>query len=530
MFEMLYDKDGQSYFGYVTNESNIRNVSEMDPYGINSFLRPILIVNKRATGPFTFDLTARDDVLLAFLSLLLLLAIEGLVAAFLLRSKDGHVSNLGFSVKQTVELIREFNIRQIYLKRGREKILKQKLNKKLIIFAVLILMLTFGLETSILFLTSPGLANVRNDMATFRIMQPVTPKWDKVFHHFRASWNRPCRSGRLTHVDQAQTRINVCITTTRDGEDPQLFELIEDNVSATITSYLHRYGADHELTIGNDNATYWTRAYFSLDDKRLRVMAVDERPSNEAQLLEVVHRLFISYLCTAYLKETKDNSMTVEKLQQMSVEFSENGLFQINVLQDRSYKEQATVYKTTIEGFLPRGPPAFHVAQNVFGGATALVVSKADEKDLFVDNAQVAAVKGIIWREPIRLLNWLSLSFVLIIALLTLFVLRFQLKPVSSAEIAGIFVKREVGADLSRSPVEMADGERQYFRISSNKEGTFKEERYMVGAETNDQLWRTHREYFGSEDVEGGNFSRRKTEQPQPSHSDISYDRCDTRK
>lgn len=526
MFKLMYDREGNPFFGFATDESNIRNVSKLGPNDINSFLRPILLVTKRATGTFTFDLTTRDDVLLAFLSLLLLLVIEGLVATFLLRSRNGHVSNFGFSVKQTVELLRDFNVRQVYSKRGKKQPSNQRVNKKLVIIAVLILLFTFGLETSILFLTSPGLANVTNNTATFRIMQPVTPKWDKVYHHFRASWNRPCRSGRLDYVDQAQTRINVCITTTRDGEPPQLFELVNNSATAVITSYLHRYGADHELTINNDSASYWTRAYFSLDDKQLRVMAVDARPSNEAQLVEVIHSLLISYLCTAYWKETKDKSMTEERLNQMKKTFTEKDTYEVNVLRDQSYKEKAIVYETTVQGILPRGPPAFHVAQNVFGGSAALVISEPDKNDLFVDDAKVAATEGVVWREPIRLLNWLSLCCVLVITILILSILRYRLKPASSAEIAGIFVKSEVGAVLSRSPVELADNERRYFQVGLPDESQFEEEKYILGAETDDQFWKTDREYNRVEQDE----EKREDSLPNaeirisfPSHTDFSY-------
>lgn len=526
MFKLMYDKDGKPFFGFVTSESNIRNISELGPNDINSFLRPILPVTKRATGMFTSALSTRDDVLLAFLSLLLLLAIEGLVATLLLRSRNGHTSNFGFSVKQTVELLRDFNVRQVYSKRGKRQLATQRINKKLVIIAVSILLFTFGLETSILFLTSTGLADVTNDTATFRIMQPVTPKWDKVYHHFRASWNRPCRSGRLDHVDQAQTRINVCITTTRDGEPPQLFELANDTVKAVITSYLHRYGADHELTINNENASYWTRAYFSLDDKKLRVMAVDARPSNEAQLVEVIHNLLISYLCTAYWKETKDERMTEERLNQMERDFDERPSREMNVLRDRSYKVEAAVYMTTIEGVLPRGSPAFHVAQNVFGGAAALTISKPDKKDLFVDETRVESVEGVVWREPVRLLNWLSLCLILILCVLTLSILRCWLRPVSSAEIAGIFVKGEVGAVLSRSPVELADNERRYFHVGSSEGSDFEEGRYVFGAETDDQVWKTNREYDRVErDEEEREVSLPSSETriSLPSHTELSY-------
>lgn len=56
----------------------------------------------------------RDDVLLAFGSLFLLLVIEGIVTSFLFRTENSIVSNFGFSVRQVAELIREFILRRLF--------------------------------------------------------------------------------------------------------------------------------------------------------------------------------------------------------------------------------------------------------------------------------------------------------------------------------------------------------------------------------------------------------------------------------
>lgn len=77
---------------------------------ICSFFNVSLPVSQQRITRFSNDLTTRDD---AFGSLLLLLLIEGIVTTFLLRTKNGIVSNPSFSIKMVVELIREFDLKEL---------------------------------------------------------------------------------------------------------------------------------------------------------------------------------------------------------------------------------------------------------------------------------------------------------------------------------------------------------------------------------------------------------------------------------
>eukprot|EP00177_Eucheuma_denticulatum_P005588 GFKZ01010156.1.p1 GENE.GFKZ01010156.1~~GFKZ01010156.1.p1 ORF type:complete len:534 (-),score=81.17 GFKZ01010156.1:641-2242(-) len=520
MFEIRNSRREGEFFAYVTNETNIRNISTMGYFNINTFLRPILPVTERSTNPFTVDITANDDILLAFLSLILLLVIEGTVATFLLRSKNGLVSNFGFSVKQTIEFLRDFNIRSVYARRGAvTKSSRRSVNKKLILIAVCLLLFTFGLETCILFLTSPNISPVTNNVVTFRIRQPVTPKWAKVAFHNRASWNRPCRSARLEHVHQMETRINVCVITNRDGDLPQPFENITDSVRFTLVTRMHQYGADHTVTLDGNVTNYSTRAYFSLDDKKTRVMAAEPAPDNEPQLVETNHNLFVSYLCSLYNNEMPESEITIEMLNQFSIDFYHRDKENVTVIPGGNRTVEANVYETIVDGVLPTGLAAFHVAQNVFGGAAALVVAERDTTDFFADDGAVLDEEGIVWGESIRLLNWLTLTIFLVISLLVLTALRIFMKPASTAEIAGIYVKEEVGAILARSPVEVADEELEIFWVRGRKKAG-KDEKYVYGAETLEKQWEVDQEYrFSDNDALSTSLERRESYEGDPSSS-----------
>lgn len=48
-------------------------------------------------------------------------------------------------------------------------------------------------------------------------------------------------------------------------------------------------------------------------------------------------------------------------------------------------------------------------------------------------------------------------------SVLLLLILRYAMRPVAIADIACIFVKNAVCADLGRSPVELVDNERSHF-------------------------------------------------------------------
>lgn len=536
-FEELGDTHNSFYYSFITSdiENTLRNVSLTQKFNRNTFLFPVVTIHLpyitgRDPALFQGEATSRDDVLLAFLALFLLLLIEGIAAAFLLRTRNGNVSSFGFAVKQSVEFLREFNPRRVYATRNAPR--GERLNRPLIAIAVVILILTFGIETMILFLSSPVQKSISNRTATFRIDQPYTPRWDRVFHHFGASWNRPCRSGRLQGVDPVGTSINVCMERTLIGTEPMLFERVNEPSTVIITSKLHDYGADHELTINNETEKFKVRAYFNLKDERARVMSSNGTHEHEESIIRGVHMMLISYTATAYRRETKDEDMNLDRLNNeytFAREAERTGEGPVDVIP--GFTTTARFYTTEMRGVFPRGIPAFHLAQHVFGGACVFAVTPGDTKDLFVEEGRVEDQEAVAWEVPIRYLNWFSLSLTIIILLPVLMLLRFFMQPTSTAEIAGAYVKEEAGALLSRSPIEVADYELRYIHIGGGDdssatnsvhtelEGETDEKRkirkrsllwkkpstnsqYVVGAETKDQSSQFDFEYNYTEDAD----------------------------
>lgn len=486
MFKVRGDRFGLPYFSYVFNNSNLRNISDIGTKDINHFLSPTLDIRRRVSGPFSSDLTSRDDVFLAFLSLILLLIIDGLVSTVLLRTEDGNISNFGFSVKQIMEFIRDFNLRRIFKARTGGGAHRKIINSKLVILAVSILMFTLGLEMAVLILTAPKPKDVLNSTATFRLVQPLTPKWDAVFFHTRASMNRPCQAVTFKKVAQAQTRINVCVSANMSETELKLFEKVDGDVKAKIVTYMHDYGADHMVTVADQAAMYSTRAYFTLGDRRSRLMSIDTRSPNETEQVEIIHKLYIAYLFSVYQRATQDERVDVNVLNSLGPVFvaTDGGLREVLALPDKniSYRFPSKKYTTTVSGLLPRGSPALRVAQHVFAGATAINVSQPHTEDLFMEDGMMS-VPAVVWRESVRDINWLSLCLIVASSLLILMMLRQVMKPVATAEVAGVFVKAAVGATMSRSPVELEEGELVYFKVTKDRGGGT----YTYGAETLDR-------------------------------------------
>lgn len=468
MFTIKGDTAGEQFFAFITNETNYLNISDMGYFDVNSFLRPTIPVKGRLARRFSSDLTQSDDIVLSVLSLLLMLLVESLVTTVLLCRKNGKLDNLRFAVKHTVDLLRELNITGAFSRASSSKDnSKFQRNRMAIFLAASILIFTTILDTMILFLTSQREEIMTNKSVTIRIRQPVLPKWDKVYHHFRGSWNRPCRAGSLDDVNERHTRIVVCIHSDHDVESPQLFERASKSVKVTITSRFHTYGADHDLQIGDGGDKLRTRAYFTLSDSRQRLMGANKGLQNEAEITDALHKLFISYLCSAYLRETEDVTMNLQRLNNFYINFQPLGSEFLEILPGILFRQRARVYRTTVEGVLPQGTAAFHVAQNFFGGAAALKLVDGDQHDFFLDSLREEEVEATVWAERIRFLNWLAILIILVIKILLLFLLRYFLKPVSMADVAGHFVAREVQVFHQRSPVEVSDCELASFRIGS---------------------------------------------------------------
>lgn len=444
---------------------------DSDVKDICSFFDVSLPVSLRKTNSFSNDLTSRDDVLLAFGALLLLLLIEGIVTTFLLRTRNGIVSNFGFAVKQVVELIREFNIKRVVRARTtrtvNERDERKKKTLKLLLFAMSILVFVFMLEVIVLFLTQPEPRDVHNNILTFRIQQPVTPPWNAVRFHSRASINRPCSAVGLVGVDQGNTRINCCVTSTLRTDELDPFTKTSRDVDLEIISDLHEYGAEHSITLDGARANYSSRAHFTLDDQRSRLMGYREQSRFERDQIAIVHKQYVAYIASAYGIATKDQkTITKDTLSKLYFSFSSGEGPVVNVVKIRGVSHQVKTnrYTTSVRGVIPTGHAALRLGQHYFRGSSAVIVSEGNEKDLFIEEGMDSA-SSVVWRESTRALNWLTLLIILLGALVLLLLLRYKLKPVAIAEIAGAFVKEKVDADFYRSPVEMDAEEKAFFKV-----------------------------------------------------------------
>lgn len=456
MFIELTDEFDKAYFSYdVRNNPHFFNTTHLEDFAANE---DPMRTRLRLSGPFSRDLTSRDDVLLAILSLILLFTIEISVTNFLLRTRNGKVNNFGFSVKVIIELVRDFNLRRVLSGRRGYDPKKNTLHRKLVFIAACILVSTFGLEVAVLFLTEPIHRSVTNQMVTLRLLQPIPPRWEGVRFHNRASLNRPCTAIFLTSVDQGSTRVNNCITTSLLGRYIPLFEKIDGDIELQIVSDLHDFGAEHTVEIGNLSATYSSRVYFNLQDEKPRLMHRTSKPRNEEGLMGIVHNQCIAFLFSVYQRATKDASVTVKQLNDLKIESNSMPGSPVTIwnMNGKTIRSNATRYVTTVKGKLPRGERALFLAQQVFRGTHGIIVAEADQRDLFIEEGMVSK-SATVWQEKVRILNWLSLTVILVTSIVFLVVCRVLLKPVTTAEIAGAFAKTTGVASISRSPVQLSE-------------------------------------------------------------------------
>lgn len=477
-FTEIRDKWGFPYFSLDLTEMpkqlNLSTFSK-DTSGLFSHR---MNVSTHLTSRFNSDLTEdRDDVILAFLALILMFIIEAIVSAILLRTKGDIIGRFGFSVKLLIELIRDFDLHRILKPEFRRTRLGKGFNFKLMTFAILILIFTLGLEVGILFLTSREQMPVFNTERTFRLRQGLLTGYEEVRFHSRASLNRPCIATALLGVDGGRTQINGCVTSGITENEFELFSKVDGDVKIEITSKLHEFGAEHEVTIGEDSATYRARAFFSLDGdgEDSRVMR-EARPSpDEEEQLKGIHKQYIAFLFTAYNDSVgdEDTSMNLSRLNELVFHHTvlkENMDVTVIKIKDEEIKRKSRGYKTEVTGVLPRGSPALRLAQDMFRGLTAIQVSAPDDKeDLFVQQGPTRK-RGPVWQESGRVVNWLSMVIVVSGALVVLIVMRIWLRSVGIADVAGGWVRKTVGADMAVRPIRFGDSVKSSFRVR-NEEG-----------------------------------------------------------
>lgn len=446
-----------------------------------TFLSDTLKVKKRATSVFSTDLTNRDDVLLAILSLCLLLVVEGILTSILLRTYNGYVSNFGFSIKQFVELARDFKVRYlIWGKRAQNKAAgtapskKRKVNWRLLLVALLALTLTFGLEVAILYFSSPGYTDVYNTAASFTIEENFVPDWNEVRDNAGGAANRPCTALTIvsesgTAIEQGNTRITPCLSSTGNLNSTLPFERVTGPVEVEFITDTHEFGAEHYITIGELRGAYHTIIYFTLDERGRKIMRKRAYYFTTQASVFYKHQQFIAYLFNEYTRKTGDTSMNLESLQNLKFDTKvEDGpnviIAQINK-QERFRKVISTRHITRVTGIIPRGPPALRFAIAYLKGSTGLSVRGPDINDMDIGSSSTWGLERRMWQEESRQLNWLTLTITLVVSFVLLAILRCLLKPIGTAEIAGAFVTKQVGAQPGRAVTLMNGDERQTFSL-----------------------------------------------------------------
>lgn len=474
--ELVSEAHGLTYFSLVSSESDPLPPSALTR-DITSFLQGEMDVSRRVTGAFSADITDRDDVIVAVLSLLLVLAIEGVVTAFLLQTRNGSASNFGFSVSQFAQLAREFKLKPIFGGiRDRRSRVKKRLNRRLVIVAIIVFTVSFGLEVLVLFLTNPSQREVLNDVATFRIADPTNPDFGMVFDDAATLLTPPCVAVSLQGVVQGNTRISACMSSDLPSNSIDAFEKVTEPVDVEIRSDFHEFGTEHNINFGAVSANYSSRAYFQLGrasnlpaNGGQRLMRKSDMSTPRESTIAAVHKQYVAYLFTPYRNKTKDESMNLERLNSIDFTFerSSGEMVDIIVINDgkRILQRPSRRYTTRFRAVVPRGNAALRFAIPHFKASTAITVSGPNSRDLSMSSGSTIVSVGVVWLEEFRSLNWLSLSVVLLFVLIILVLLRWSLKPVVMAEMAGLYVAETVGASGDMAPIDLRSGD-DHFSIA----------------------------------------------------------------
>lgn len=488
-FRQLSDELNLPYFRWESSPGGITVIDAPVPEslssGVTSFLREELPVQPvRSDNLFRRDFTANDDIILAILSLILLLLIQDIVTTILLRTHHGQISTFSFSVAHVMSLARDFHFRPLLRGSSHRTTPKRRINVKLLIFALFVIFLTFGLEVAVLFLTNQELTPIRNNTLAFELRHPFSPNWLPVRYHNTASLNRPCIAISLVNVDQSQTRVSACVTSNLSTLAFGPFRNNTSPVLMVIQSDLHEYGAEHIIRIGSQQVRYSARAFFNLDDGRPRIMAQRTRVRLIGRRVMMLHRQLVAIMFSAYQRETGDAAMNLTRLQQLdsTIQFQEDTdppdgrrlvITEVTGEDGTVLSEVAVTTRrffTRVEGVIPVGEPAFQIAQQVFKSATAVGIQRqtgGNETDLFVGEGLVKR-RSVVWKESGRALNVVSLVIIVGGTGLVLCVMRVVLRPVATAEMAGLLVKKGVGASWDRPPLLVGEEERERFELPWN--------------------------------------------------------------
>lgn len=455
---------------------------------LTSFLSELLPVTPQSTNLFSTDLTSRDDLIIAFLSLALIFVIEGILTTILLRTYQGKISSFAFSVKHFVDLARDFHIHHlvprlpIHSSDAKSRQLTQhasprrtKINWTLLRVAVATLVFTFGLEVLVLYFSTPQLTTVTNAKASFSLIENIIPEWPEIHSNADSAPSKPCTTITLVphasnaRIEQGTTRLAPCLTATGDLAPNEQFAVVDDAVDVSITTSTHEFGAEHSITIGEHTARYRTMVYFALHDRRRKILRKRAQYFTHHAAVFYVHMQYIAYLFNEYVNKTEDVRMNAERL--ANLQFSHNVTDGENIVvaqvnkQQRFRKVTSVYHETKVTGIIPRGPPALRFGIAFLKGSTGISLTGPDLNDMDIGSSSTWGEERVMWEEEERQLNWFMLCIVLAVALIVFGILRYLLKPIGTAEIAGEFVVRKVGADVGRPVAYMSRDERWGFSL-----------------------------------------------------------------
>lgn len=459
--EAFSELHGITYYTLIPSETDLHPPA-LENRDIASFLTGEMEVSRRVTGIFSKDLTDRDDVIVAILSLLLVLAIEGVVTAVLLQTRNGTASTFGFSINQLSNLTREFKLMPFFRLNS-----KRTLHFRLVLLALLVFTVSFGLEVLVLFLTNPEKREVLNDVATFRIADPVRPEFDPIFAAAETKINPPCVAVSLEGVVQNSTRIGACMNSDLSTNTIANFERATEEIDVKLTSDLHEFGSDHHIDFGGKAASYSARAYFNLGryetistrGNNLRLMRKSDMSAPRERTIAAVHKQFIAYLFTEYRNKVGDVDMNLDRLNNIDFRFepSNGPTVDIIVINDgkRILQRPSRRYTTSFRAVVPGGEAALRFAEPFLKASIAVTIAGPNERDLMANSGSTTGTKGVVWLEEFRVLNWLSLSIILAFVLTVLVLLRCSLKPVVMAEMAGLYVAETLGTPADVAPIDL---------------------------------------------------------------------------
>lgn len=462
------DEDGVEYF--VANPKALKHLSKRrllrrtngNTKDLCTFLDDKLLLSSKQSTVFSTDLTSRDDVIIAVFSLLLILVLESILAAILLRSRFGNVSNFGFAIKQYIDLARDFRFHHLFRgkKTAKSSSPRRKVNVKLLILASLLLVFTFGLESVLLFVSSPYFRRVTNRVATISLVPTMYPDWNAVQREASSLLDRPCRDIAFdgTGIKMGVTRLVPCLTSSAPGFSFENFEKTDAEMQVIITTDIHDYGAEHYLSIGSESAKYTARGYMTHGGKSI----VKNRAGSfeRAQEVAFIHRQLVAFLYNIYRNQTGDTRMNIERLSNTNFTVTKETGPNVYVMMlngndsERALWTISMRYNTTFKAKIPKGRAALRFAGIVFRASHGLEVTGPDFWVLSATKGSPIANEELMWEEEARTVNWLTLALMLAGVIVALVILRLLLKPVGTIEILSSFVHNEDKEWMMMSEVE----------------------------------------------------------------------------